>query len=150
MPTINVEMMQKLLQEFSEKEVLTGEEIKVIEQQIQELEARSGVCRDRLQNLNEDKDRLAAMMSRYIGGNGPSSLPPTTSSKPKTTAKIADHPTQGSQPANQPTGNAPGIVEELDAQTSESSQSEADNQNASSNDDAIKSINDALKGLFRK
>ena len=52
---------------YRKRRLSQGEEIKVIEQQVLELETRITICRDRLQNLNEDKDRLAAMMSRYVG-----------------------------------------------------------------------------------
>lgn len=159
MPTINVEIMQKLLQEFTEKEALTGEEIKAIEQQVLELENRITVCRDRLQNLNEDKDRLAAMMSRYVGAG---SLPALKggSDKAKAIPKLADRP-QPPVERNMPTStpetmpNAPAknsVIEDLEpAAQGNASPTEMDSQDAAaSGDDAIKSINDALKGLFRK
>lgn len=152
MPTINVDMMKQLLQEFDEKEALTAEEIKVIEEQITELETRITTCRDRLQNLNEDKDRLAAMMSRYTG-KGPLKV---AGGKPKPTGRLADSTqpkldavttveTIASEPAKS------GLIEDLEAgPQGESSENDVGQGAAAGGDDAIKSINDALKGLFRK
>ena len=69
MPTINLEMMKQLLQEFSEKEALTTEEIGVIEAEILNLETRIESCRTKLKNLNSDKDKLSGMQQRYTSGN---------------------------------------------------------------------------------
>jgi hypothetical protein len=157
MPTINVEMMQQLLQEFTEKEALTGEEIKLIEQQVDELEGRIILCRDRLQNLNEDKDRLAVMMSRYVGTDNPSKANPGNGGKP---AKLPDNsqaaPRRSLPDSSAETvSNAPAknsLIEDLDSSApGESSQVEAESKpDAASGEETIKSINDALKGLFRK
>jgi hypothetical protein len=154
MPTINVEMMQKLLQEFTDKETLTGEEIKVIEEQVHELEGRIGMCRERLQNLNEDKDRLAQMMSRYVGNANPSSSSARSGAKAKAATKPLERPQAmaASVADNQSTSasNKDAVIEELElAPGGEAGQTETDKQGAGG-DDAIKSINDALKGLFRK
>jgi chromosome segregation ATPase len=159
MPTINVEMMQQILQEFTEKEALTGEEIKVIEQQVLELETRITVCRDRLQNLNEDKDRLTAMMSRYVGKS--SALPSkASSSKLKAMPKLSDRPQSPvaasrnilESSAEPESASKSSVIEDLEPSTEgDSSPNEAQgNDSAAGGDDAIKSINDALKGLFRK
>lgn len=162
MPTVNVEMMKQLVQEFTEKETLTAEEIKVIEQQVGELEKRIGVCRTRLQNLNEDKDRLAVMMSRYAGGaNLDASRQSLTRDrgKPKPVAKLLDN--AGAQTTAEQDLLGLGIedtsaeaaksnvAEELDPAAAEDS-TKAETEGATGGDDAIKSINDALKGLFRK
>jgi len=69
MPTINLEMMKQLLQEFSEKEALTTEEINLIEQEITTLEERVNFCRGRLQNLGADKEKLLNMKERYLNSN---------------------------------------------------------------------------------
>jgi len=69
MPTINLEMMKQLLEEFSEKEALTTEEINVIEKEIVTLEERIDFCRNKLKNLSTDKDKLNAMKERYASGN---------------------------------------------------------------------------------
>jgi len=159
MPTINVEIMQQLLQEFAEKEALTGEEIKVIEQQVLELETRITVCRDRLQNLNEDKDRLATMISRYVGAG--SSLPLKGSSgKPKAMPKLADRyqsavERNAPSPTAGPTPNAPeknSIIEDLEpTPQDDSSQNKTDSEDATTDkDDTNKTITDALRGLFSK
>ncbi len=163
MATINVEMMQQLLHEFSEKEALTGEEIKVIEQQVLELEARITVCRDRLQFLNEDKDRLAAMMSRYVDGINPpaqSLAVKGTSSKLKSVARLPDKQAGQTYARTTSTGQKipavsekNSLIEDLEPIAEEESRKdEAGSKDAGSagGDDAIKSINDALKGLFRK
>jgi len=154
MPTINVEMMKQLLQEFDEKEALTSEEIKVIEQQIAELETRIVNCRDRLQNLNEDKDRLATMMSRYTG-KGPSKISSGGKSKPSgrladnTYPKIDSLVTTIETIAAEPPKS--GLIEDLESKSqSELGENGTEQGAAAGGDDAIKSINDALKGLFRK
>jgi hypothetical protein len=65
--TINLEMMKQLLQEFAEKEALTNEEIKVVEEQRLELEGRIRKCQDRLRLVSEDKVKISEMMKRYVG-----------------------------------------------------------------------------------
>jgi len=60
-------MMKQLLQEFAEKEALTNEEIKVVEEQRVELEGRILKCQDRLRLVSEDKVKISEMMQRYVG-----------------------------------------------------------------------------------
>jgi len=68
---MNLEMMKQLLQEFAEKEALTTEEIKAIQQQSQELELRIQKCRARLEKVSQDKHKIDEMRTRYAGtGNG--------------------------------------------------------------------------------
>jgi len=65
--TINLEMLKQLLQEFIEREALTTEEIKAVEQQSQELGARIEKCREKLRRVNEDKHKIEEMRQRYAG-----------------------------------------------------------------------------------
>jgi hypothetical protein len=68
---MNLEMMKQLLLEFSEREALTTEEIKAIQQQSQELELRIQKCRAKLATVSQDKQKIDAMRQRYSGlGNG--------------------------------------------------------------------------------
>ncbi len=186
MPTVNVEMMKQLLHEFTEKEALTGEEIKAIEQQVAELNERIGVCHNKLKNLNEDRERLAAMMGRYVGGkvaapsnigmiNEPQrprslastpakslSVQPPAKTENKTT-DIADKEEQSGQSvapqkadssAQQELVAASNKDKEEKVEVMDLSESKAADKDkpaeSGGGDDAIKSINEALKGLFRK
>lgn len=68
MPTINLEMMKQLLDEFSTKEALVTEEIKVVEEEIRSLKHRIDAYRQKLQNISNDKAKLLAMQERYAMG----------------------------------------------------------------------------------
>jgi hypothetical protein len=190
MPTINLEMMKQLLQEFSEKEALTTEEINVIESEIVNLEQRIEFCRNKLKNLGADKEKLISMQQRYASSNSPAitknkppkATPkqPISQSKPNIAQTPAhdkeEHfapesvagltPSVESQKPKQappnvgptPTPTAPisslgTILQEANRQPEESNQEEANaDQEGTPTEggDTIKSINDALKGLFRK
>lgn len=65
MTPINLEMIKQLLQEFVDKEAVTAEEINVVQQQVQELEARIPRCREKLQLISSDKAKLLSMAQRY-------------------------------------------------------------------------------------
>lgn len=187
MPTINVEMMKQLLQEFTEKEALTGEEIKAIEQQVAELNDRIGGCHEKLKNLNEDRERLSAMTSRYVDGkfsspgnismgkepemvglpglaagssfskNRPTSQPAKIENKSADLGTSEDQSEQATthiktEPAVETPTAWSDQEEKVESEASSESKT-ADKGKAAesgSGDDAIKSINEALKGLFRK
>jgi hypothetical protein len=188
MPTINVEMMKQLLEEFTEKEALTGEEIKVIEQQVANLNERIEACHDKLKNLSEDRERLAAMSSRYASGKSFSTFNLgmskeldmsmlVSSSSGRTFSKDnslgqslkaenkeedssnEEEQSESSAPFQQIKSStqansiaSPVETEEDKGMSEDQSNGEAPNKDkiVGTSDDAIKSINDALKGLFRK
>jgi hypothetical protein len=195
MSTINLDVMKQLLREFEEKESLASEEIKVVEQEISDLEGRIQGCRDRLKTVNEDREKIMSMASRYAGGSWLSS--PISSSKDGPSqgskSKIAGAASAGesakvAQAAAQPgsstavasgagasgkdsssaqaiTGNLTeadeakqsadseaagkaGQAAQAGASESEKGKSE-EGKGEEGGDDTIKSINDALRGLFR-
>jgi hypothetical protein len=200
MSTINPETMKQLLQEFVEKESLVIEEVKVVQQQIEELEGRIQSCREKLKTVSEDKEKITSMQGRYAGGLGlaagkdearlsSTAAPSIQPAKPTPEAALqaagamtnlaqalADtSPAQGqaAKPEAAKAGSSKlldGILagagqgaesadasgaqaapaastEPAEAQTeAASAKPETSEENA---DDAVKSINDALRGLFR-
>jgi hypothetical protein len=62
------DMLKKLLDEFVEKETLLNEELNAVADQIQQLEARLGLCHQRLSTISGDKEKIERMRDRY--GNG--------------------------------------------------------------------------------
>jgi len=61
------EMLKKLLDEFVEKEALITEELTVVSEQIEELEARLELCRARLGTIGTDRNKVVEIKSRYAG-----------------------------------------------------------------------------------
>jgi hypothetical protein len=194
MPTINLEMMKQLLEEFSEKEALTTEEITIIENEITSLEERVIYCRNKLQNLGADKERLTAMKERYVKGNfaqytQASPALPEGSTVPALSSKLAPgrpasspikslnsrkatHPDLISSTDDEPAAEEKTVEIALPSQTqiaasspnknetsAQENSTEPDNltqegatNETSSDKEGNKpiSINEALKGLFRK
>jgi hypothetical protein len=64
----SLEMLRKLLDEFVEKEALIEEELKVIDEQIVELESKLGTCQERLSTLGVDREKVLRMRQRYLEG----------------------------------------------------------------------------------
>ncbi|PWT95647.1 MAG: hypothetical protein C5B53_11090 [Candidatus Melainabacteria bacterium] len=100
MSTINLDVMKQLLQEFVEKEALASEEVKVVQQQIEELEGRIRACQDKLKVVSEDKQQISAMLQRYAGGMGLSPMGAqvlmSSGSKPAASAPhVASSPAAG-------------------------------------------------------
>lgn len=62
------DMLKQLLDEFIEKEALVTEELKVVNEQIVELESRLGVCRSRLSTIGTDRDKVLQIRTRYADG----------------------------------------------------------------------------------
>ncbi len=197
MPTINLEMMKQLLEEFAEKEALTTEEISIIENEITSLEERVIYCRNKLQNLGADKERLVAMKERYVKGNftqymqtaspglaeertgamASSVLPPVRPASgaiKSPTTKKGTHPdlissseseadagdktseiavpSQTQIAASSPNSNetsAPESPEEADTLTQDGKKNTEETATDKEDNKPI-SINEALKGLFRK
>lgn len=65
MPT--TEVLKQLLDEFTEKEALIQEELKIINEQIDELNKRLGSCQRKLETIGADRDKVASMKEHYIG-----------------------------------------------------------------------------------
>jgi hypothetical protein len=62
-------MLKKLLDEFSEKEAHTREEINVITEQIGELEKRVLASQVKLSTVSGDREKVRMMQDRYSGGS---------------------------------------------------------------------------------
>lgn len=69
MPDMNPELLKQLLAEFEEKQAVTTEEINEIEKQIEELRARIELSRDRLKEVERDREKVGAMKARYAEGD---------------------------------------------------------------------------------
>lgn len=69
MVAINPEMLRELLDEFTEKEEVTREEMNAINQQIAELEKRIESSKIKLAGLNKDREKIDLMRERYLSGN---------------------------------------------------------------------------------
>lgn len=69
MVAINPEMLRELLEEFTEKEEVTREEMNAINQQIAELEKRIESSKVKLAGLNRDREKIDLMRERYLSGN---------------------------------------------------------------------------------
>src|SRR5277367_3458062 len=95
---MNLEMMKQLLADFTEKEALTTEEIKAIQQQSQELEARIQKCRAKLKTVSGDKIKIEEMRQRYAvltnGQKRPENLAGVTRSAPAAAAPAPVPPAQ--------------------------------------------------------
>jgi len=188
MSTINLDVMKQLLQEFVEKEALASEEIKVVQQQIEELETRIRACHDKLKVVSEDKQQINAMLQRYAGGMGLASIgaqaPLSSGARPAAsvpaqavgatnlaqaladskpapgakadtaskagTGKLLDGILSGAGQASESAANnpAPTTPAENPAEAEEGAP-KAEETGEETPDDAVKSINDALRGLFR-
>jgi|AGTN01.2.fsa_nt_gi hypothetical protein len=66
---MNPELLKQLLAEFEEKQAVTTEEINEIEKQIEELRARIELSRDRLKEVEQDREKVGAMKARYAEGD---------------------------------------------------------------------------------
>lgn len=67
MTAINLEMMKQLIEEFTEKEAITREEINVVQQEIKDLERRIVKSQERLETAVQDRRKVMAMKDRYSG-----------------------------------------------------------------------------------
>jgi hypothetical protein len=218
----NADTFKKLLEEMATKESLYAEELKVIEQEIEQLESRIITCRERLGTVGDDKGTVNSIAERYtkevleLGKialdfsiplrksvvstasnpepavkespktNGKSTAKAQNGSKSKaeevTTAKTDVKSSGVSKPEAKPEPKVQEAAktevkaeakpqpkaeakdeEKADSKTDEGfildlssgeeagkdKPSEEENQSGESEDETIKSINDALRGLFR-
>lgn len=81
----SLEMLKKLLDEFSEKEAHTREEINVITEQIGELEKRILTSQQKLSTVATDREKVRAMQARYSGGSTLTPGTPLVGAKPAAT-----------------------------------------------------------------
>lgn len=88
----SLEMLKKLLDEFSEKEAHTREEINVITEQIGELEKRILTSQQKLSTVAADREKVRAMQARYSGGSTLTPGTPLVGSKPVAPESVVEEP----------------------------------------------------------
>lgn len=150
MPNVNIDVLKQTLDHFAEQEALAEGEIQQAEEKIVELEARIVDCHERLKTVESDRDHVMEIMQRYASKatGSPEAKAPAktekTESKPAATASKAQQQTS--------TGTAKPIKEPPKAATKSQPAAEekkAEEPAAEGDDDTVKNINDALRGLFR-
>ncbi|CAN5450010.1 hypothetical protein BH10CYA1_BH10CYA1_26500 [soil metagenome] len=103
----SLEMLKKLLDEFSEKEAHAREEINVITEQIGELEKRILTSQQKLSTVATDREKVKVMQARYSGGSTLTPGSPLTGSKPA--RSTADVPTPSArEPREEKQRSRPG------------------------------------------
>jgi len=132
---------------------LTTEEIGVIDKEVSNLEERIEHCRNKLKNLSEDKIRLAAIQERYSDGKFVSPSPAAIKDR-------ANEQISKSAPDAKPAPSASlssvlddskaALGNEVPAPKSEDLPIPDHPQESEPGGVKSRSINDTLKGLFRK
>lgn len=146
MPSVNPEVLKQTLEHFAEQEALAEAEIQQSEEKIVELEARIVECSERLKTVEVDRDHVMEIMKRYASKSttSPESKAPA---KPEKAAPAASKAQQSAS-----TGTAKPIKEPPKAAAKSQPATEdkkADEAASGEDDDTVKNINDALRGLFR-
>lgn len=98
----SLEMLKKLLDEFTEKEAQNREEMIVINEQVAELEKRIEASKKRLTGVAADRERVKAMMAHYASWG----LAPAGSEKAAPPA-----PTKGREPRRSKKEQEPAAAE---------------------------------------
>lgn len=106
MVAINPEMLRELLEEFTEKEEVTREEMNAINQQIAELEKRIESSKVKLAGLNRDREKIDLMRERYLSGNWKLQLSNMSSAASSPASPTAE-PAAAPQPAAATPASAP-------------------------------------------
>jgi len=99
MVAINPEMLRELLEEFTEKEEVTREEMNAINQQIAELEKRIESSKVKLAGLNRDREKIDLMRERYLSGNWKLQLSNMSAAASSSPATPTAEPAAAPQPA---------------------------------------------------
>src|SRR5262249_22689032 len=114
MPDMNPELLKQLLAEFEEKQAVTTEEINEIEKQIEELRARIELSRDRLKEVERDREKVGAMKSRYAQGDWSGVLEDLAKQKAAAAASapepaaLVEKPKKGKSSSNDASDNGSG------------------------------------------
>lgn len=154
MANVNIDVLKQTLDHFVEQEALAEAEIQQAEEKIVELEARMVDCHERLKTVETDRDRVMEIMQRYASKSttSPEDKAPTAKSdKPEVKMPAASSKAQQSTS----TGTAKPIKEPPKASpkgqpaAEEKKEKAPEGEAAEGDDDTVKNINDALRGLFR-
>lgn len=127
MPDMNPELLKQLLAEFEEKQAVTTEEINEIEKQIEELRARIELSRDRLKEVERDRDKVGAMKARYAQGDWTSVLEELAKQKAESPERSALEP-----PAS-PSGLAASAAKDKNSKKSKNSTPEVSDNGSGKN-----------------
>jgi hypothetical protein len=95
-------MLKKLLDEFSEKEAHTREEINVITEQIGELEKRILTSQQKLNTVAVDREKVRAMQARYSGGSTLTPGTPLLGAKPSAASESSSEESREKEPRPRP------------------------------------------------
>lgn len=138
MVAINPEMLRELLDEFTEKEEVTREEMNAINQQIAELEKRIESSKIKLAGLNKDREKIDLMRERYLSGNWKLQLSnmaqsaAAASSASAATEVSSTAPAPASSPTPSPSSHAEGRVARRAAREASSQPSTVESTESSS------------------
>ncbi len=144
----NPKILKETLEAFLEREALVEAEIQQSEEQITELEARIVECSERLKTVEVDRDHVMEIMKRYAtkstGGTEAKAAPAKSEAKVQPSASKAQQSTSTgtAKPIKEPPKASPKATPATDEKKAETEAAEGD-------DDTVKNINDALRGLFR-
>ena len=156
MANVNLEVLKQALDHFAEQEAVAEAEIQQSEEKIVELEARIVDCHERLKTVELDRDHVMEIMQRYASKSAtsqesvaklsPDQKPevktaPPASKAAQTTSTTTAKPIK--EPPKTPPKPQPAESKAEDKKTKEGEAA------AEGEDDTVKNINDALRGLFR-
>lgn len=112
------EVLKRLLDEFDAQQQQNQEELNSIEQDIQQLEAKIEDCRQQAQLVDQDREKVLAMMGRYGQSQDTADKPPITekpvaASSPKSKLQPASKATETSTAQNKALANKPSAAKQV-------------------------------------
>jgi len=145
-PSVNIEVLKQTLDHFAEQEAMAESEIQQSEEKIVELEARIVECHERLKTVELDRDHVMEIMQRYASKS-------TTSPESKAPVKAEKPAAAAASKAQQSTSTSTAKPIKEPPKAASKTQPAAEDKKAEGatgeDDDTVKNINDALRGLFR-
>jgi hypothetical protein len=136
MVAINPEMLRELLEEFTEKEEVTREEMNAINQQIAELEKRIESSKVKLAGLNKDREKIDLMRERYLSGNWKLQLSNMSAAASSSPATPTAEPAAAPQPAAASPAPTPASSSHAEGRAARRAAREAASQPAASDSNA--------------
>ena len=152
------EMLQQVLDEFDNKETLISGERTAIEEQIIQLETRLDNCHKRLETIAQDRERVEAMKERYVGFLDvptKSDIKPSAVVQPPEPAPIpADIPIAKLKPPEETAIESTAdktkpVKSKVTKAATEEPVDGEEKKESPTETDTVKSINEALRSLFR-
>ena len=130
------DVLKQVLDEFVKKESAIREEVSAVEQQIQNLQSQIDDFSQKLGFITEDQQRVFDMMSHWTTDMAMPSPEVETKAPKAAKSRKEPEPSAAPPPAEKPA--EPAVAKQAEEPTPETSEP----------DDAVKSINEALRGLF--